>query len=65
MLKEACIKLQLDPKQEEALNTALQTNFGSTEKLLVAVRSSSPEEDLAQASFAGGNDAWCHSRYSP
>jgi pyruvate,water dikinase len=54
VLKEACIKLQLDPKQEEALNTALQTNFGSTEKLLVAVRSSSPEEDLAQASFAGG-----------
>ena len=54
VLKEACIKLQLDPKQEQALNTALQTNFGSTEKLLVAVRSSSPEEDLTQASFAGG-----------
>ena len=53
-LKKQCDSLKLDTRQEQALNGALHANFPNEPKLLVAVRSSSPEEDLIQASFAGG-----------
>jgi len=53
-LKAQCIKLKLDARQQQELNGALHTNFQNDQNLLVAVRSSSPEEDLTQASFAGG-----------
>lgn len=53
-LKEHCSSLKLDVTQRQELDAAMQTNFHNEPNLLVAVRSSSPEEDLVQASFAGG-----------
>lgn len=53
-LKECCSSLKLNATQRQHLNTAMKTNFDNEPNLLVAVRSSSPEEDLVQASFAGG-----------
>lgn len=54
-LKHHCTSLQLDSNQRQALDTAMHVNFQEDlHDILVAVRSSSPEEDLVQASFAGG-----------
>lgn len=50
-LKECSMRLTLDPMQETALNDAISHY---PELTLFAVRSSSPEEDLEGASFAGG-----------
>lgn len=50
-LKEVCGSLLLSPEQGQALSEALD---GFADDSLLAVRSSSPEEDLAGASFAGG-----------
>ncbi|HEY9843054.1 MAG: PEP/pyruvate-binding domain-containing protein [Candidatus Sericytochromatia bacterium] len=50
-LKARAQELTFDPEQQAAVNTALQ---GYGPETLFAVRSSSPEEDLAGASFAGG-----------
>ena len=56
-LREACQRLkhissgyELNPEQKKRLREAL---FAFEEKTLFAVRSSSPEEDMAGASFAG------------
>jgi rifampicin phosphotransferase len=49
-LKSLCPKLELSPEQKTVLKEALQKVGGS----VFAVRSSSPEEDLEGASFAGG-----------
>jgi pyruvate,water dikinase len=54
ILKSWCRGLQLNDKQQEVLAVALETLKGDEERPLFAVRSSSPEEDLEQASFAGG-----------
>jgi len=49
--------LHLNPSQKEKLDAATVSVFGdSVFDGLVAVRSSSPEEDLSGASFAGGYD---------
>ncbi|MCG8346958.1 MAG: PEP-utilizing enzyme [Chloroflexales bacterium] len=50
-LKAACTELPFTPEQEEQLTNALGALPDDTR---FAVRSSSPEEDLAGASFAGG-----------
>lgn len=50
-LKATCSNLAFAPEQEQALTEALQALPAGS---LLAVRSSSPEEDLAGASFAGG-----------
>ena len=61
-IKAKCQKtLSLDASQEKELNRAISEAFGpdaNTSKNLgiVAVRSSSPEEDLVGLSFAGGYD---------
>jgi pyruvate,water dikinase len=49
-IKVLCADLTLDAEREEALTKAVE-NLGGA---LFAVRSSSPEEDLEGASFAGG-----------
>ena len=54
ILKSWCHGLQLNNEQQEILTIALETLKADDEKPLFAVRSSSPEEDLEQASFAGG-----------
>jgi phosphohistidine swiveling domain-containing protein len=54
VLKSWCRGLQLNDKQNEALSIALETLKSKNGNPLFAVRSSSPEEDLEQASFAGG-----------
>ena len=59
-IKEQCVKiLSLDDDQMKLLDEAVKAAFGpeasNTNNLgIVAVRSSSPEEDLAGSSFAGG-----------
>jgi phosphohistidine swiveling domain-containing protein len=56
-VKARCATLTLDASQEKNVNEAWKEAFESDQgsnKLLVAVRSSSPEEDLAGTSFAGG-----------
>ena len=50
-LKAICEKLELTNEQEEQIQDAVQA---LPDDALLAVRSSSPEEDLAGASFAGG-----------
>jgi pyruvate,water dikinase len=50
-LKTACAKLTITDEQEKQLTAALQALPGGN---FFAVRSSSPEEDLEGASFAGG-----------
>jgi phosphohistidine swiveling domain-containing protein len=52
-LKRRCGGLALDAGRRRALDDALSGLVGSGPRHLYAVRSSSPEEDLEQASFAG------------
>jgi pyruvate,water dikinase len=49
-----CLELRLDGEQRAALDGALGALPAGSEPRLFAVRSSSPEEDLEGASFAGG-----------
>ena len=49
-----CIDLELDETHKEALSKALAALKSGGKMPLLAVRSSSPEEDLEGASFAGG-----------
>jgi phosphohistidine swiveling domain-containing protein len=53
-LQTMCHSLQLTDRQHEELENALATFQDAHHALLFAVRSSSPEEDLEGASFAGG-----------
>lgn len=53
-LKALCPELEMTGKQKKILKSGLKGLPGSGEGMLFAVRSSSPEEDLASASFAGG-----------
>ena len=53
-LKELCPALPLTATQRQALLDLRQNLASLGDDVLFAVRSSSPEEDLAQASFAGG-----------
>ena len=53
-LQSQCRSLAFDPKQQEELNQALHEYALASDGELFAVRSSSPEEDLEGASFAGG-----------
>lgn len=59
-IRDECKNLSLLPQQNEALRKGIQECFpayfsGNSDKsLIVAVRSSSPEEDLDGKSFAGG-----------
>jgi len=53
-LKAACLALQLNEQQAETLAIALEVLKEEDNTPLFAVRSSSPEEDLEQASSAGG-----------
>ena len=53
-LKELCSALPLTATQRQALLDLRQNLAALGDDVLFAVRSSSPEEDLAQASFAGG-----------
>ncbi len=53
-VKELCHGLQLDETRKKALAEALESLKTDGKTRLVAVRSSSPEEDLEGASFAGG-----------
>ncbi len=50
-VKDACASLAFDAPQMQALEEAIR---GWPEDVVVAVRSSSPEEDLEGSSFAGG-----------
>lgn len=53
-LKGLCHALTLAEQQREALESLRKTVVAWGHDVLLAVRSSSPEEDLASASFAGG-----------
>ncbi|MEE9280355.1 MAG: PEP/pyruvate-binding domain-containing protein, partial [Myxococcota bacterium] len=53
-LKELCPTLSLTAGQNQALEQLRKSLAALGEDALFAVRSSSPEEDLASASFAGG-----------
>jgi phosphoenolpyruvate synthase/pyruvate phosphate dikinase len=53
-LKKLCLNLSLDRAQQQILKESLDSLQGITDTALFAVRSSSPEEDLEGASFAGG-----------
>lgn len=53
-LKKLCINLKLEASRKEAFEAALDALNEGGKNLLFAVRSSSPEEDLEGASFAGG-----------
>lgn len=53
-LKKLCMNLNLEADRKEAFEAALNVFEGNRKNLLFAVRSSSPEEDLEGASFAGG-----------
>ena len=53
-LKELCSALSLTDRQEAALEQLRKSLAGLGHDALFAVRSSSPDEDLAAASFAGG-----------
>ncbi|AOT69660.1 PEP/pyruvate-binding domain-containing protein [Geosporobacter ferrireducens] len=53
-LKELCMHLELDENRKKSFEAALNTFAESSKNILFAVRSSSPEEDLEGASFAGG-----------
>lgn len=49
-----CVGLSLATEQRSALDLSIASEFGRSSTTLVAVRSSSPEEDLVRTSFAGG-----------
>ena len=51
-VRDYCSRLELTPGQREELDAAL-AKLGVADADIFAVRSSSPEEDLASASFAG------------
>ena len=53
-LKKLCPALRLTEHQQQALEHLRETLVTPSKDGLFAVRSSSPEEDLASASFAGG-----------
>ena len=53
-LKELCPTLKRSPRQQQALEYIRETLAAPAGDSLFAVRSSSPEEDLPSASFAGG-----------
>jgi phosphoenolpyruvate synthase/pyruvate phosphate dikinase len=53
-LKTLCTRLELDDVQREVLAKALKPLRIDDKTLHLAVRSSSPEEDLEELSFAGG-----------
>jgi pyruvate,water dikinase len=53
-VKSLCMGLELDDMRREVLAHALEALKTDDKTLLVAVRSSSPEEDLEELSFAGG-----------
>jgi phosphoenolpyruvate synthase/pyruvate phosphate dikinase len=53
-VKEVCMRLELDELRNAALAEALEALNADEHAALFAVRSSSPEEDLEAASFAGG-----------
>jgi len=53
-LQVSCVTLQLTPEQRSELDAALGNFRTQNGAHLYAVRSSSPEEDLEGASFAGG-----------
>jgi pyruvate,water dikinase len=53
-VKALCADLELDEQQRETLARALEPLKPDGQSLLVAIRSSSPEEDLEELSFAGG-----------
>jgi len=53
-LRQLALELQLSPEQHSALSAALDRLQAGGQHQLLAVRSSSPEEDLVGASFAGG-----------
>ena len=52
ILQKMCEDLPFTAQQKEDLNNALKA-YNSPEETLFAIRSSSPEEDLEKASFAG------------
>ncbi|MDY6866055.1 MAG: PEP/pyruvate-binding domain-containing protein, partial [Halobacteriota archaeon] len=54
MVKALCEGLELDDAQKKVLSQAMEALKIDVETALFAVRSSSPEEDLEGASFAGG-----------
>lgn len=53
-VKELCLGLELDQTRKKTLAESLELLESDRSTALFAVRSSSPEEDLEQASFAGG-----------
>jgi phosphohistidine swiveling domain-containing protein len=53
-LQKVCAGLELDESHRQALSEALSELQADEDAALLAVRSSSPEEDLEAASFAGG-----------
>jgi pyruvate,water dikinase len=53
-LKELCLTFELDSERSGALTQALRVLKADGPRQLFAVRSSSPEEDLEELSFAGG-----------
>jgi phosphohistidine swiveling domain-containing protein len=53
-LKALCANLELDEVHKKVLANALAALKGNGQMMPLAVRSSSPEEDLEGASFAGG-----------
>lgn len=53
-LKAKCTALELDTIHKATLTQALETLKTGSENMLLAVRSSAPEEDLEGFSFAGG-----------
>jgi pyruvate,water dikinase len=54
VLQSLCRDLEFSPQQQQELDEALASFHASYGETLFAVRSSSPEEDLEEASFAGG-----------
>jgi len=53
-VKSLCMGFELDDMRKETLANALESLTADDKALLLAVRSSSPEEDLEGLSFAGG-----------
>ena len=64
-IKEWCINnIKLNPKQKTDIETNIKSIFfNEYNKILYAVRSSSPEEDLLGASFAGNYETYLGIKY--